>query len=182
VSGVNGKLRRVGDAYNRGHYIENQRNWAKGMNSWDWAGGADATLGIVGGGLEITAGVLGEALTGGLSTVAIVDGVGRVGLNTFRLSAYVAGKSGVGKALPSNIGGMAGKIFDGAVLKKGFYESGPAQGVLGTTNDAAAFVIGGGTNMHLLLFPAQVGLKSWSFAVSSNSLFLYDTFKPLLTK
>jgi hypothetical protein len=52
VSGVNGKLRRVGDAYNRGHYIENQRNWAKGMNSWDWAGVADATLGIVGGGLD----------------------------------------------------------------------------------------------------------------------------------
>ncbi|MDP3927940.1 MAG: RHS repeat-associated core domain-containing protein, partial [Bacteroidota bacterium] len=33
VSGVNGKLRRVGDAYNRGHYIENERNWAKGMNA-----------------------------------------------------------------------------------------------------------------------------------------------------
>ena len=32
VSGVNGKLRRVGDAYNRGYYIENERNWAMGMN------------------------------------------------------------------------------------------------------------------------------------------------------
>jgi hypothetical protein len=126
---------------------------AKGGGVTNWGGIADASLGIVGGSLEVAAGVFGEILSGGLSTIAIVDGVGRIGMNMMRLAAYSSGNSSVGKALPSNLGGMAGKIYDGAILNKGFFDSGPAQNVLGISNDAAAFIFGGGSNMSVILNP-----------------------------
>ena len=155
---------------------------AQGSGDTDWGGIADASLGIIGGALEVTAGVFGEVLTGGVSTLACVDGVGRIGMNSIRLAAILTGNSAVGKALPSNLGGMAGKIYDGAILNKGFFEIGPAQNVLGVSNDAAAFIIGGGTNMNVMLFPGQVGFNPWIRTVTNNSLFLYDAFKPALQK
>ena len=142
-----------------------------------WGGIADASLGIVGGGLEVAAGVFGEVLTGGLSTIAIADGVGRIGMNTMRLAAYSTGNSSVGKALPSNLGGMAGKIYDGAILNKGFFESGPAQNVLGVSNDAAAFIFGGGSNMSTILYPATSA--QFYRAASSYGLYYYDNLKPI---
>ena len=153
------------------------KNTAQSGGGTDWVGIADATFGIIGGGLEVTAGVFGEVLTGGLSTIAIVDGVGRIGMNTMRLVAYSTGNSSVGKALPSNIGGMAGKIYDGAVLNKSFFESGPAQNVLGVSNDAAAFIFGGGSNISVILNPKT----GWQLtrATSGYVLYHYDNFKPI---
>lgn len=95
-----------------------------------------------------------KATSGGLSTVGIVDGAGRIFMNSMRIVAYSTGNSSVGKALPSNLGGMAGKIYDGAILNKGFFGSGLAQNVLGVSNDAAGFILGGGSKMATMLYPA----------------------------
>lgn len=75
MSGVNGKLRRVGDAYNRGYYIENERNWALGMNS-AW---------------QITRGVIGLSLIqfgwpNQLKPRMGIDGGGRAGMLTSKAS------------------------------------------------------------------------------------------------
>ncbi|MDP3928342.1 MAG: RHS repeat-associated core domain-containing protein, partial [Bacteroidota bacterium] len=91
VSGVNGKLRRVGDAYNRGHYIENERNWAKGLNakgSWD-----NSSLALdIGGGIY-----------GGLQGLTSSQGYwlgknGKYYSNSWGGNQYTGGRSGAFKA------------------------------------------------------------------------------------
>ena len=143
----------------------------------NWVGITDASLGIITGGLEIAAGVFGEVLTGGLSTIAIVDGVGRIGMNSIRLAAYSTGNSSVGKSLPSNLGGMIGKLYDGATSNKGFFEVSSSQNVIGVTNDAATFIIGGGSNMSTMLNPASNA--QFYRAASSYGLYYYDNLKPI---
>ena len=96
-------------------------------------------------------------------------------MNAFRLAAYTSGYTKVGRALPSNFGGMAGKIYDGAILKKGFYENGPGQNVLGITNDAAAFIFGGGSNMSSILYPSTNA--QFYRSASSYGIFVYDNMK-----
>lgn len=112
-------------------------------HSIDWAGVTDASLGIVGGVVEVALGVAGQAFTAGLSTALIVDGVYRIGTNTFRLAAYLTDNGNVGDALPNNIGGMVGKIIDGVNGGK-FENVGPWQTGLGVSNDLATFVVSGG--------------------------------------
>jgi len=63
---------------------------------------------------EISAGLAGEALTGGLSTTLVVDGYYRVVLNSGRLIAYSVGSETIGDNIPGNIGALAGKIIDGS--------------------------------------------------------------------
>jgi hypothetical protein len=150
---------------------------AQGGGGADWSGIADASLGIVAGSLEVAAGVFGEVLTGGLSTMVIIDGGGRIGVNTMRLVAYATGSSSVGKALPSNLGGMFGKFYDGAILNRDFFDIGPAQNVLGLSNDAAAFIFVGGSNMSSMLQPANNA--QFYRSASSYSLYYYDNLKPI---
>jgi hypothetical protein len=109
-----------------------------------------------------------------------VDGVGRIGMNTLKLTAFSTRNSSVGKALPSNFGGMAGKIYDGAILKKGFFEVGPTQNVLGISNDAAAFILGGGSNISVILNPQSNA--QLIRATSGYMLYHYDNFKPIWQK
>ena len=138
---------------------------------------ADASLGIIGGGLEVLVGVFGEGITGGVSTIAIFDGWGRIGINTMRLAAFSNGNTPVAKALPSNLGGLTGKIYDIGILNKNFSETGPAQNTLGISNDAATFIIGGGSNISVILNP-----KSNSQLIRATSgyvLYHYDNFKPI---
>jgi len=154
---------------------------AQGGGGADWGGIADASLGIVGGCLEFASGFFGEALLPGVSTIPatwlMIDGGGRIGMNAMRLAAYSTGNSSVGKALPSNLGGMAGKIYDGAILNKGFFDSGPAQNVLGFSNDAAAFIIGGGSNLSVISNPESN--RQLFRATSGYLLYHYDNFKPI---
>jgi hypothetical protein len=112
-------------------------------SSVDWKGVLDSSIGIAGGTAEVVLGVAGEAFTAGLSTALIVDGVFRIGTNSFRLVAYLTTNGQVGNALPSNLGGMVGKITDG-VNGREFYDVGPWQIGLGVTNDIASFVATGG--------------------------------------
>jgi len=149
-----------------------------GSSTVDWFGIADASLGLIGGGLEVTAGVFGEVITGGLSSLAVVDGIGRIGMNSMRLAAFSSGNSRIGNAVPSNLGGVAGKIYDYSVLNKCFFQTGPMQNALSISNDAAAFIFGGGSNMNVILFPASNA--QFFRAASSYALYYYDNLKPLL--
>jgi len=114
-----------------------------GNSSTDWGGVINAGMGIVGGVAEIATGVIGEGISGGLSTALIIDGVYRIGANSARLGAYLGNEKKIGDVIPSNGGAMLGKIIDGMNGSK-FGEVGKMQLGLGFANDAAFFYYTGG--------------------------------------
>jgi len=100
------------------------------------AGILDASIGVVGGLGEMGTGAGGEVFTGGLSTALIIDGAGRVFTNGARLIAYATDNTKIGDALPSNLGGMAGKLMDGGRFDK----VGVMQTSLSVANDLAVII------------------------------------------
>jgi len=145
----------------------------------NWKGIVDASIGVTGGVLEVTGGVLLEGLTGGISTFMIIDGVGRIGMNTIRLAAYATNNSSAGNSLPTNFGGMAGKIFDGAVSGNGFLEVGTGQMAGEIVNDAVGFTVGGGSNAHVIL-GSGYGVAARSRAMANYTYYHYGNFRPLI--
>ncbi len=123
--------------------------WQKWKDSVDWAKVADAGIGVLGGTAEIILGVAGEAFTGGLSTVLIIDGGYRVVMNGGRLIAYLTNNDMVGDVTPHNIGAMTGKIVDMANGTK-FTEVGFYQTSGGVSNDIGSFIISGGNGSAML--------------------------------
>ena len=79
----------------------------------------------------------------------IVDGVYRIGMNSARLTAYLTANKNIGNALPSNLGGMVGKLMDG----ENFSKVGKMQIALGATNDLATFFMTGGNGSAWELLP-----------------------------
>jgi hypothetical protein len=142
--GFSGKTKGSSNGSERKNSKSSAKASDTGDKGVDLGGVFDSSIGIVGGAAEIILGVAGEAFTAGLSTVLIVDGVYRVGMNSFRLVSYLTYNEKVGNALPNNLGGMAGKIIDGA-NGGDFFDVGPWQIGLGVTNDVGSFVISGGT-------------------------------------
>ena len=104
----------------------------------------DAGIGLVGGVAEIVSGVAAEAVTGGLSTVLIIDGVGRVSTNGLRLIMYATDRNNAGNIIPSNGGALIGKMLDG-MAGKDLNQTGAFQASFGMVNDVGTYVISGGT-------------------------------------
>ncbi|MGM9475209.1 DUF6443 domain-containing protein [Pedobacter sp. GSP4] len=133
----------------------------------DKRGAIDATIGIIGGVAEVILGVGGEAFTAGISTAMIIDGVYRIGMNTARLTAYLTANKEVGNALPSNLGGMVGKLID----RGKFSEVGKMQIALGATNDIATFFMTGGNGSAwelLLRSPNSLNGAASLVGITSN--------------
>jgi len=107
----------------------------------------DAVVGVVGGSLEVAGGLFSEIPSAGLSSVLVVDGAARISLNGSRLIAYWQGQDEVGDNIPSNFGGVLGKIIDTSVSggQQNFNQTGIAQITLGAGNDLGIFLATGGS-------------------------------------
>ena len=105
----------------------------------DQASAIDATLGIVGGVGEVLVGIGGELFTAGLSTAILLDGAYRIGTNTAKLGVALSGDQALANAIPTNFGGLIGKIIDGYqganILDVGIYQSS-----LGLANDIGVLI------------------------------------------
>ncbi|MCV9928322.1 hypothetical protein OIU83_11685 [Flavobacterium sp. LS1R49] len=112
-------------------------------------GAINASMGILGGIIEIGVGGVGEGVTAGFSTALVVDGWYRVGSNGARLGMYLANENLAGDIIPSNSGALAGKIIDGMNGTKAT-DVGRMQSSMGFANDLGLFVITGGNGSAYL--------------------------------
>ena len=124
---------------------------------WSLPGEIDASLQMTGGVLELALAGVFEVGSGGMATpvaaVMAVDGASRVGLNYFRLAAYLSDADEIGNSAPTNLLGYFGKGTDLAAGND-VNDIGPGQVVGTIINEAVMFPInrslGGTTTLGLL--------------------------------
>lgn len=130
----------------------------------------DAVMGTLGGALEAVAGILGEPVTLGTSTVLIIDGSYRVLANGADVVAIIGEYD---FDIPNNIGGLLGYAIDYFSGN----DSGQSETVLGLVNDAYTFVATGGTIGNAKALAAAVSEGSiigGTTSIASYAVFIND--------
>ena len=130
----------------------------------DWSSVGEASIGLIGGVLEVAGGVAGEGATLGLSTALVLDGGTRVIANYIKLLNAFDGNP-MARTMPTNLGGLAGSAFS---------QNGQRIGAI--MNDGLSIGITGGVSAPLISFIKSPNSKNASNLIYTQGSIYLDMY------